>query len=61
MRELAAMIKVGYHGPGNLSELQAIQPSIGDIFVLDNLCDMSYETHQLLFMARSIGPPLRPN
>ena len=48
--KVAAMIKVGYHVPGHLSELRSIKPAIGDIFVLDDLFDMSCQTHQLLFI-----------
>ena len=50
IRELTSMIKVGYHAPNNLSELQAIKPAVGDVFVIDDLFDLALETHQLLFI-----------
>ena len=43
-------LEVGYHAPGSLSELQSIKPKIGDIFVVDDLFDISSKTHQLLFI-----------
>ena len=49
-RELTAMIKVGYHTPGSLSELQDIKSSVEDVFVLDDLFDLSSETHHLLLI-----------
>ena len=50
VRELTSMIKVGYHAPSSLSELQSIKPSIGDVFVVDDLFDLSSETHQMLLI-----------
>ena len=50
IRELTSMIKVGYHAPSSLYDLQAITTTIGDVFVIDDLFDLSSKTHHLLFI-----------
>ena len=50
VRELSRMLSVGYHAPGSISELQGSKADIGDVFVLDDIFDISCETHQLLLV-----------
>ena len=50
IRELTTMINVNHYAPTTISELQSIKLQMGDVFVLDDIFDLSSETHQLLLV-----------
>ena len=50
VKDLAKHASVNLHIPGTLAELQAIKPKISDVFLIDDLFDITCETQQLLFI-----------